>query len=98
MEGRNLIQKKIKALYLCDKGLGIREVISKEENVFIKDAEEILKKLEIFGFVSSDEYKDKDLKIYKGLKTKEEIEDFKKKYKPSFYTTQKGREFLKNMS
>ena len=91
-----LTEKENYALYQCDDALGRKEfIVNRKLEISEKDAEEILKKLQKLGLITFDPYKDKDLIIYKGLRTKKEIEEFKKKNPPSFDTTEKGKRFVK---
>ena len=90
-----LNEKEKYALYQCDDGLGNKEFITnKKLGISEKEAEKILKKLYNLGLITFDPYKEKDLQIYKGLKTKKEIEDFKKENIPSFYPTEKGKKYV----
>ncbi|MEK6817770.1 MAG: hypothetical protein AABX80_03125 [Nanoarchaeota archaeon] len=90
-----LTEKEKYALYQCDDGFGRKEWIENDKlGITEKEAEKILRNLHESGLITFEPYKDKDLRIYEGLRTESEIEEFKKKTPPSFYTTEKGKEFV----
>ncbi len=95
MNNIKLSEKEKYALYMCDDCLGWKKfIINKKLGITEREAEIILKKLFKLGLITFDPYKEKDLRIYEGLSNQKEIDEFKKKYSPSFYPTKKGKEFV----
>lgn len=94
-ENIKLTEKEKYALYQCDDGLGWKGfIVNKKLGISEKEAAKILKKLFDLGIITFDPYKDKDLILYENLKTKKEIEKFKKEKSPSFYPTKKGKKYV----
>ncbi|MBU2504033.1 MAG: hypothetical protein KJ879_03215 [Nanoarchaeota archaeon] len=83
-------------LDMCGDGLGLKELlINKKFNLSDDDVKKILNKLIDFQLITFEPYKDKDLKIYHGLRTEEEINQFKLENHPSYSVTEKGKRMLK---